>query len=282
MMVFAGFFCGCGEDENATCVSVEKIKVIENLDLPECMVIDPVSGDVYVSNVVTANEGYWDDDGNGFISKMAADGTMLKLRWLESTADMPINGPKGMCILAGKLYINDNNKLKYCSLDNPANVELIEMEGAVKLNDLATDGESIWVSDTARGKVFRIAPDGTVSEIPAPETANGIALYKGKIFAVSWGLHEIFELDAAGKKEPVSFSLADNFVALDGIEVLDDGSFVVSDYKGNMLYRILPDRKTLVELIELQSPADFALDRKNDLLYVPEMLKSRAVILKLK
>jgi len=281
-MIFAISFCGCAEDETPPSVSVEKIKVIENLDLPECLAIDPATGDIYISNVVTPNEAYWDDDANGFISKIAADGTIIKLRWLESTTDMPINGPKGMCILDGKLYINDNNKLKRCSLDDPSKVELIEIDGAEKLNDLATDGKSIWLSDTARGKVLRIATDGSVSEIPAPEAVNGVALYNGKIFVVSWGLHEVYELDPEGHKDPVSFGLAENFVALDCIEVLGDGSFLVSDYKGNMLYRILPDRRTVIELMELQSPADFALDRKNNLLYVPEMLISRAVILKLK
>ena len=39
--------------------------------------------------------------------------------------------------------------------------------------------------------------------------------------------------------------------------------------------------KTVTTLIELESPADFLLDRENNLLYVPEMLASRAVILKL-
>ena len=57
--------------------------------------------------------------------------------------------------------------------------------------------------------------------------------------------------------------------------------FIVSDYMGNKICAISEDRKTVTTLIELQSPADLGLDRKNNLLYVPEMLKNRATVLKL-
>ena len=282
----AMIFSGCAKDQPvdmaATELAVEKVVVIENLDLPECMVIDSDSGKVYVSNVVTANEGYWVDDSNGFISLMSPDGKIEKLRWLESTSAMPVNDPKGMCILNGTLYFNDNDKLKYCSLKVPRETGVISLPGAQKLNDLATDGKSIWVTDTGASKVFCVEPDGSSREIHSPDNINGITCYNGKLFAVSWDLHEVYELDPAGKEAPVPFGLASHFTALDGIEVLDDGSFIVSDYKGNKVYSISADRKTVRTLIELQSPADFGLDRENKLLYVPEMLSNRAVILKVK
>ena len=282
----AMIFSGCAKDQPvdmaATELAVEKMVVIENLDLPECMVIDSDSGKVYVSNVVTANEGYWVDDSNGFISLMSPDGKIEKLHWLDSSSAMPVNNPKGMCILDGKLYFNDNNKLKHCSLKVPGESGVISLPGAKKLNDLATDGKSIWVTDTEAGKVFCVQPDRSIREIQSPDSINGITCYNGKLFAVSWGLHEVYELDPIGKKAPVPFGLASHFTALDCIEVLDDGSFIVSDYKGNKVCSISADRKTVRTLIELETPADFGLDRENKLLYVPEMLSNRAVILKLK
>jgi sugar lactone lactonase YvrE len=279
-------FSGCAKDQPADTaageLTVEKVAVIEGLDLPECMVIDPNSGKVYVSNVVTANEGYWVDDSNGFISLMSPDGKIEKLRWLDSSFGTPVNNPKGMCILDGKLYFNDNDKLKHCSLKAPSETGIIAFPEAQKLNDLATDGKSIWVTDTGASKVFCIGPDGRVRQIQSPDTINGITSYKGKLFAVSWGRHEIYELDPDGEEAPVAFGLASHFTALDGIEVLDDGTFIVSDYKGNKLCSVSADRKTVRTLIELETPADFWLDRQNMLLYVPEMMSSRAVILKLK
>ncbi|MHC4476489.1 MAG: SMP-30/gluconolactonase/LRE family protein [Planctomycetota bacterium] len=281
----AMIFSGCPKDQPADMaaaeLAVEKTVVIKNLDLPECIVIDSDSGKVYVSNVVTASEAYWVDDSNGFISLMSPDGKIEKLHWLDSSPAMQVNSPKGMCILDGKLYFNDNNKLKHCSLKLPRESGIIALPGAKKLNDLATDGKSIWVTDTEAGKVFCVQPDRSIREIPSPDSINGITCYKGKLFAVSWGLHEVYELDPVGKKAPVPFGLASHFTALDGIEVLDDGTFIVSDYKGNKVCSISPDRKTVRTLIELETPADFGLDRDNRLLYVPEMLSNRAVILKL-
>ena len=285
---FAFMFFGCKRKENNAApsppasVSVEMVKVIEGLDLPECLVIDPGSGDIFVSNVVTDKEGYWDNDGNGFISRLSADGEIKELRWLDSTEAMSINGPKGMCILNEVLYFNDNNTLKFCPFNEPGKVGVIVVPGAVKLNDLATDGENIWVTDTKTGNIFRIDSSENVSKVCNLEGVNGVTCAGNKVYAVSWDLHEIYEIDPEGKIEPKPFGLADKFLSLDCIEVLDDGSFIVSDWKGNMLYSISADRKTVTELKKIESAADFALDRKKGLLYVPEMLKNRALILKLK
>ena len=188
--VFIGIlvvFSGCAKDKPVDVavgeLVVEKVVVIENLDLPECMVIDSGSGKVYVSNVVTANEEYWVDDSNGFISLMSPGGKIEKLRWLESSSSMAVNNPKGMCILGGKLYFNDDDKLKYCSLKSPGETGVISLPGAKKLNDLATDGKSIWVIDTGASKVFCVGPDGSSREILSPEAINGITCYEGKLFA---------------------------------------------------------------------------------------------------
>jgi len=279
-------FAGCTRRQPAEAsnvqLTVEKLRVIENLDLPECLTVDPAGGKIYISNVVTPSKAYWVDDNNGFISLLGPDGKMQELRWLESSSDMAINDPKGMVVLDDRLYFNDNDKLKYCSLNAPGKVEIISLPGAKKLNDLATDGESIWVGDTETGTVFCVGPDGSSRTIQGPPSVNGITCHDGKMFAVSWDLHEIYELDPTGKQAPVPFGLAAHFTNLDAIERLDDGTLIVSDYTGNKICSIAQDRKTVRTLIELQSPADFGLDRKNNLLYVPEMLENRAAILKLK
>ena len=260
---------------------VEELALIENLDLPECVAPDPARGVVYISNMVTATLAYWTDDGNGFISLAATDGQMKKLRWLESTSSAPINDPKGMCILKGRLYFNDNTRLMRVPLDGSALAEQIPIPGAQKLNDLVTDGEAVWVSDTGAGKVFRVEESGSRREVPAPAGVNGLACHKGLLFAVSWTLHEVYELDPAGVKPPKPFGLASHFANLDGIEVLDDGTFLVSDFKGNKVCTIAPDRKTVRTLVELETPADVGLDRGRGILYVPQVSKNRVTVFRL-
>lgn len=275
-------FCGCDDKKDKPSSPVEVVKVIEGLNLPECLVIDPATGDIYVSNVVTDHEGYWENDSNGFISKLSPDGEIKKLRWLEGSDAMEINAPKGMCILKGFLYFNDNDTLKYCPLDDPETVKTIDIPGAEKLNDLATDGENLWVTDTGAGKVYRIDSSKNVTTSCDLEEVNGVTCFKGKVYAVSWSLHEVYELDPEGNMKPEPFGLAENFLSLDCIEVLDDGSFIVTDWKGNAVYSISADAKTVKKLMEIESAADCALDRENNILYVPAMLKSRAYILKIK
>ena len=45
----------------------------------------------------------------------------------------------------------------------------------------------------------------------------------------------IYEIDPAGVAEPIPFGLSSHFTNLDAIEVLPDGSFLVSDFKGKVL-----------------------------------------------
>jgi hypothetical protein len=68
----------------------------------------------------------------------------------------------------------------------------------------------------------------------------------------------------------VAFGLDRHFTNLDGIEVLDDGTFVVSDFTGNKVCTIPPDRSRVDTLVETPTPADIGLNRKAGLLYVPQ------------
>jgi hypothetical protein len=115
----------------------------------------------------------------------------------------------------------------------------------------------------------------------APAGINGLTFFGNKMFGVSWKLHEVYELDPSGKKAPVAFGLADHFTNLDSIEVLDDGTFVVSDFMGDAVYTISPDRSRVDKLIAVPSPADIGLNRKDGLLYVPQFMKDRLSVYRL-
>jgi hypothetical protein len=101
------------------------------------------------------------------------------------------------------------------------------------------------------------------------------------MFGVSWGLHEVYELDPAGKEEPKPFGLAKHFKGLDGIEVLDDGTFIVTDFVGGKVCTISPDRKTVHEIIAVHSAADIGLDRQRRMLYVPSLMSNAVSAYKL-
>ncbi len=273
---------GAGQDAAVPSAwSLELWTTVSGFDVPECTVSD-ASGNVYVSNIESAPDEYWTDDGKSYLSKIGADHKLEKQRWLDSSGQALMHAAKGMCILGGHLYFTDNTRLMRCDLASGQGLVVVA-DGFEKANDLATDGQSVWLSDTAAGKVYCIGTDGARREVPAPASVNGLTFDgAGQLFAVSWDLHDVYQLDAAGKNEPVAFGLADHFTNLDSIEVLADGSFLVSDFKGNKICTISADREVVTKLIDITTPADVGIDRGKQLLYVPSFLEGKVSVFKLR
>jgi hypothetical protein len=269
---------GCNRTEQQW--STEHVTTVSGFKVPECTLYAPTSGLVYVSNMDCTLGEYWTDDGKGYISILGKDNRIATEHWVNSEPASLIHEPKGMCLLGEYLYFNDNTRLMRCTLSGD-NVEVV-VSGFKKANDLASDGENVWLSDTDAGKIFCISPDGDKREIMAPSSINGITFSEEKMFGVSWDLHEIYELDPSGKEAPVAFGLAKHFTNLDGIEVLEDGTFIVSDFEGNKVCTVSPDRSSVSTLIELPTPADIGLNRTDGLLYIPQLTKDQVSVYRIK
>ena len=258
------------------------IKTIDVFDVPECTLYDQATDAVYVSNIETKDAGYWVYDHKGFISKLDPNGLVINLRW-QSGDKEKLSAPKGMCVLKGKLYIADITKVWIFSPDKP--VQVVNVPDANNLNDMADDGTTVYISDTTGAKIYRMLdpenPNKGFAVTSAPQSINGLTFFKGKMFGVSWKLHEIYELDPSGKSEAKPFGLAEHFTALDGIEVLADGTFIVSDFNGNKISAVSSDRKTVYTLATLKSPADIGIDRKRNLLFAPQFLTNQVAIFKI-
>lgn len=250
----------------------EHITTISGFNVPECTLYFPTDRVIFISNLDSTPEEYWSDDGKGHISALTADDLILTPRWLESKPESPLHSPRGMCLLGDYLYFADNKRLMRSSLSG-GDAEIVAT-GFQKANDLATDGESIWLSDTV-GKIYCISVNGSKREIPAPPGINGLTFDGDNMFGVSWDMHEIYELDPSGKVAPIPFNLSDHFMNLDSVEVLHDGTFVISDFTGNKLYTIGSDRTTVRVLLDIPTPADIGLNREDSILYIPQFMKDR-------
>lgn len=257
----------------STTLTVILLMTLQGMMVPEAVVFDPKTGSSYVSNIV--GEG-WEADESGFISRLKPDGRVDVLQWRTETADAKLSAPKGMCIVNGFLYCADINMIHKFALEGDAASSFI-VPDAARLNDLTTDGTTLFASDTERGVVIKVNPETgeKLGEIPGVPVINGIRFHEGKLFAVSWSEHEVYELDLAGEKEPAAFGVAENFKALDGIEPLA-GGFIVSDFEGNKVSFVSADGKTVSDLIDVKTPADFAIDRETGRLFVPQF-KGEAV-----
>jgi DNA-binding beta-propeller fold protein YncE len=258
--------------------SLQHVATIPGFNVPECALYSPDDGRVYISNVESAPDEYWADDGKGYISILGADHRIESERWVNSEPECRLNAPKGMALLGDYLYFTDNTRLMRCTLAGD-DVEIL-LSGLRQANDICTEGRSIWVSDHDRVLIF--SPGGKTREIAAPEGINGLTFFKGKLYGVSWTLHDVYELDPSGKNDPVPFGLANHFTNLDGIEVLEDGTFIVSDFVGNKVCFISPDRSRVSTFIEITSPADIGLNRGDSLLYVPQFMEDKVSVFQIK
>jgi DNA-binding beta-propeller fold protein YncE len=265
--------------------SVEKVSQITGLAVPECAAVSPATGDVFISNIDAPAKGadnrYNTDDHTGFVTRLAPGGKLKVMRWVDSEVNAPVNSIKGLCVFKGVLYACDVDHVRRMSIKTGQSLKPIFINGAKFLNDAATDGKYIYVSDMTTGKIHRIDGD-KITDIPGPPSANGIAFSGGKMFVASWAAHEIYEVDMDGIMPPKPFGLADHFGGLDGIEVLSDGTFIVADQKHNKIILVSADRKRTRTLVKVKGgPADFGIDTARGLLYVPKVLDNSLTVFKL-
>lgn len=261
----------------------DKITVVENLKIPESVALDRENGCIYVSNCEGDPKKTWVDDGDGFISKVSPEGEMLALHWLKGEPGAILNDPKGLAVFGGHLYVCDNKRLLRVPLDLSGPVEEVELGTDGAFCDPLAFGDHLYVGyGDEQNIIYKIHSSGRVSKIKGVESINGLTQHRGRLYCVTWGTHEIYEIDPEGKTDPVPFGLADNFGNLDGIDVLDDGTFVVSDFKAKRIYTIAPDRKTMKVLAEVDSPADIIVDHRRSLLYVPSYFGGKVTIYRLR
>jgi hypothetical protein len=116
LLISTALFLGaCSEDSQAPQATAEE-KTAENnstrLELiwetqgfnnPESVVYDASNDVLFVSNV---NGSGVEKDGNGYISKILTDGTVIRKQWVVG-----LNAPKGLAIYEDTLYVADIDTL---------------------------------------------------------------------------------------------------------------------------------------------------------------------------
>src|SRR5690606_36774122 len=93
------------------------------------------------------------------------------LKWVEGN----LHAPKGMALLDGKLYVTDINEVKIIDVASATIEKTMAVKGAVFLNDVATDGQQVYFSDTRAGNIYALAADGSYTIICME--SNNILLY---------------------------------------------------------------------------------------------------------
>jgi DNA-binding beta-propeller fold protein YncE len=248
---------------------------------PESAYADGAGG-YFVSNV---NGGPLDKDGNGFISKVSADGKMTTLKWIEG-----LNAPKGMVMNGGKLYVSDIDNL--VEIDPAAGkiTATYPAEGAVFLNDTAVDeAGNVYVSDIAKRKIWQLK-DGKMSvwyEKDDLMHPNGLRVEGGKLIVAGWGKEmqddgstkvpgNLFTIDLA-TKELANMGSGEGIGNLDGLERGTNGSFIVTDFMKGALLRIKEDGTSEMLMDMNAGSADLEVSEDGKTAIVPVMMDDKII-----
>jgi sugar lactone lactonase YvrE len=245
------------------------------------VVQDPTTGALYVSNIVGA---VMQKDGNGYIAKLKPDGTLIAKQWVKG-----LNAPTGMALHDRTLYVADVDQIVEVNAASGEIVKRYDAKGAIFLNDVAVDEDgTVYASDTPMNTIWRLK-DGSLEPWLANDALNGpngLLVQDGKLIVASFG-----KLPGEGQKQELGGLLAidiekqavsklgnnDKIGNLDGLQALQSGAYLITDWDAGGFYRI--DAKGKVErLLKLgKGSADFIYLPDKKLALIPIMLNNSLV-----
>jgi hypothetical protein len=142
-----------------------RLAVVDGLSGAEAVSYDPAHNAYYVSNV---NGSVGVKDGNGFISRITADGRVNSLHFIQGGRNgVELNGPMGSRIRGDTLWVLDIDALRAFDTGTGAPLARVDLTPLHPLlpNDLTFGPEGdIYITDTG----LHVNPDGT-SEHTGPD-----------------------------------------------------------------------------------------------------------------
>lgn len=250
---------------------------------PECVYFDPESNILYVSNVSGAGDK---KDGVGWISRIDLNGNQVQSKWVEG-----LNAPMGMKAAGGTLWVTDIDEVVALDKKTGEIRNRIKVDGSKFLNDFAigTDG-TIYLSDTLANRIYQIK-DGKLSVFMSGdklESPNGLHFKDGKLFVAAWGLTTDWSTKVPGrlyyidpKTKSITYITEKPLGNLDGLEVDNDGDFIVSDWVAGKIFRIDEKGKSTVVYTGPKGFANIAFVPNKNLVVIPEMEESKVTAIRL-
>lgn len=251
-------------------VSLEEVWATENvLETPESVFYNPDEKILYVSNIVGESNA---KDGKGYISRVSLDGKIENKEWVTG-----LDAPKGMAMMNGTLYVTNVDEL--IAIDKKGKItKRYPVKGAKFLNDPVAADNKILFTDMQDNKIYAFQ-DGkiTVWKEKGLNNPNGLAYHNGQVLVASDKLEEVSQ-DGENKE------LASGINAGDGIGIIDDNSYLVSNWHGEIYY--VEKGKDKVKLLDTKdqkiNTADITYIPEQNLLLVPTFNDNRVVAYKLK
>lgn len=245
---------------------------IEGLSGPEAVRYDSEQDVYFVSNFNSREEG------DGFITKADAEGTVVDLKFMVGTDEYPLNDPRGMFIISDELYVADAQGVFVFNKKTGDLHRFIDFSSFEPgfLNDISADADgTLYVTDTGKTQLYRIVdntPEIYIESVPI--YANGITLdpSTNNFVLGSWrGETKIYGFDESGTiKQYADFTGG----LFDGLEFVGE-NLIVTSQADSSLKHYVPGERDRIMVKTPGRPADIGLDTKRYRIAVPYIALDR-------
>lgn len=248
---------------------------------PESVVFDAARDEFYVSNMGTHGKGA--TPGDGFISRVSADGKILELKWVTG-----FDNPKGLALANGRLYVGDDKDLVEIDVagGKVAN-RYAPADGPGSFNDCTADAAgNVYVFSGRLHTVFRLS-GGRFGPWATPDKAltggiNGLRAEQDRLLLGGWSLRGADGQEQLGHLSTVSYAdqslgrLGNQPVChIDGIEPDGRGAYTVTDWLTGDVLHVTADG-TFTRLMSLgRGTADHTYLIEKKLLIIPQMMEHK-------
>jgi hypothetical protein len=255
-----------------------------DVNAPESAYYDATSNAIFVSSI---NGDVSARDGNGYISRLAADGKVVNAKWATG-----LNAPKGLRSVGGTLWVTDIDEVVAIEIASGRITSHVNIDGAKFLNDLATapDG-TVYASDSQTFRIYAVK-DGKASVFVEGEdtfpTPNGVLVDGNRLIVGTMGTQGArgaqgapgapgaqgaptggrliaFDLRTKAKTDITPQPIG----GIDGIESDGRGGFLVTDVFGMRLLHVSASGTTRTLLQFTAAGADFGYIASRQIAVVP-------------
>ncbi|MEH7827239.1 hypothetical protein [Gemmobacter denitrificans] len=241
-------------------------------DMPESAIHD-AARDRIVLSLIGGHPGA--ADGNGALALLSPEGDILDPAWVTG-----LDAPKGMAIVGSTLLVADLTRLHEIDLSTGTLIRSLDVDGAVFLNDLTSDGQQAFVSDFMTNRIWRYEA-GQLSlwmDDANLNHPNGLLLESDRLLVGSWGagMRDDFSTEEPGSL--LSINLADKTISvvaarignIDGVVKLGT-HLLVNDWITGHLMKI--DADGTARTVAKHAPGLADIATMGDSLLLPSMLE---------
>ena len=244
---------------------------------PESVVFDAGRNEFYVSNMGTHDKGAV--PGDGFISRVSAEGKILQLKWVTGLED-----PKGLALANGRLYVGDEPDLAEIDITAGKIVaRYAPVDGIGNFNDCTADAAgNVYVCSGRLGTVFRLSAGKFAPwyKLDKAKTGslNGLKAEKDRLLLGGWSIRGADGKEQLGHISTVAYAdqklgrLGDQPIChIDGLEPDGRGGYTVTDWLTGDVLQVSADGKPtpLMKLVRGTADHTYLVDRQ--LLLIPSM-----------